>query len=926
MNKKKRVISVTAVILAIAAVITYINFPKKDKTVSAVQSVDELYEKIVYKKSESNYDAYLKDNSTLEAIKEKITFSAGKAYTAGDTFTAVFEAEKGLYEIELNYRADKSGSSAPEITVLLDGEIPYNEAFGISLPLYYESGEPETDERGNQYTPELSLSTAEITARLYDATGYHRQALAFAARDGKNTLSIRFNEGGAELISVAIIPKDSTEDVKSNESAEGEVSAFKVQAEYPLYRSDTSVAEVCDRTSSATEPAFDGIQVWNALGGNGWSRIGQRVVWQFEVKKSGNYSFAVRYRQNYLSGRASHRTLLIDGKVPDQTLADLRFDYDKDWQILNLREGDGTPVTVYLEEGIHTISLDVTLGEDSEIVNLAQQALYELNAIYRKLIMQTGANPDKYRDYQIEKKMPDVLEVMKSETEVLEGIFSLLYGQSSGEDSASITKLIWQLKEFLKEPESIPASMSVFQSNITAFGSWLQEKTSQPLCIDYFEFLPANQSPSKANNGFLSRLSFSAKQFLSSFAEDYGVIGSVYSSDEAMTVWLTQGRDQYQILKGQIDNGFTAKTGIPVNLKLVAGGLLESISAGIAPDVYLFGSETDPVNFASRGALVNLSDFDDYETVSKRFSEGALVPFRYSGGSYALPVTQTFLMMYVREDVFEELGFEIPKTWEWVYRILPFLQQNNMEFGFPVPSNANVYSFALILFQNQRELYRDGGKTVMLDTDEALDAFESWTKLYTDYSCIVDYNFVNRFRIGDIPIGIADFTVYNTLQVSAPEINGMWNMYPVPSGDNTDGYGYSVSAVSSAFILNQSERPDEAWEFLKWFTDGEEQYDYAMAIENLQGASARFSTANVAAFNQLSFKKSTLQQINVQRDKAVGVQQVPGGYFLSRHIDNIYRAVKNDGDDVRQTVLEYTDVINAELTRKRKEFGLETAE
>ena len=47
MNKKKRVISVTAVILAIAAVITCINFPKKDKTVSAVQSVDELYEKRV---------------------------------------------------------------------------------------------------------------------------------------------------------------------------------------------------------------------------------------------------------------------------------------------------------------------------------------------------------------------------------------------------------------------------------------------------------------------------------------------------------------------------------------------------------------------------------------------------------------------------------------------------------------------------------------------------------------------------------------------------------------------------------------------------------------------------------------------------------------------------------------------------------------
>ena len=923
---KKRILSAVAVILVFVLLALVVFLPKQGVKVQAAGDVTDLYAKLSYQKNENTYDAYLASHSDLQAIAERMVLPIGKKYAAGESCELSFESVAGWFEIEMKYRADQSEPTALELAVMLNGSLPFYEATGIKLPIYYEHQSSKTDERGNQYAAELYASETEITAKLFDATGYHQDVMLFAAQNGTNTLSFQFKEGAAELIEVALIPKGAHEVLSAPEQAEDHAAAFRVQAEYPLYRSDTSILEVCDRTTPATDPVFDGLQIWNALGGTGWSAVGQKVVWQFDVKKSGYYSLNIRYRQNYLSGRASYRTLLIDDKLLEDGLSDLKFAYHNGWQVLTLTDAAEKPVTVYLSAGTHTMAMETTLGEEAEIVNLAQQALYELNTIYRKFVMQTGANPDEYRDYQIEKKMPDVLAVMKSNTEILQGIYSLLYGQETGEDSAAITKLIWQLQEFLKEPDTIPASMASFQSNITAFGAWLQEKTSEPLCIDYFEFTPAGGAAPKADAGFFARLIYGTKQFFRSFSDDYGVIGAVYNDKEAMTVWLTLGRDQYQILKEQIDNDFTAKNGIPVNLKLVSGGLLESISAGIAPDVYLFGSEADPVNFAARDALVNLTSFEDFGTAAKQFHAEAIVPFTYNGGVYALPVSQDFLMMYVREDIFEEMGLQVPNNWQDFYCLLPLLQQNHMEFGFPTPANSNINSFALMLFQSQRQLYRDGGKTVALDTNEALSAFETWTKFYTDYSFLVDYNFVNRFRMGDMPIGIGNLTIYNTLQVSAPEINGMWNMYPIPKNSADDPCGYSVNILTSAFILKQTEREKQAWEFLKWFTGEEQQLAYATAIENLQGASARFSTANIAAFNQLPFAKSTLERLELQRGNAISVQQVPGGYFLARHVDNIYRAVKNNGEDVRQTVLEYTGIINAELTRKRIEFGLEAAE
>ena len=98
---------------------------------------------------------------------------------------------------------------------------------------------------------------------------------------------------------------------------------------------------------------------------------------------------------------------------------------------------------------------------------------------------------------------------------------------------------------------------------------------------------------------------------------------------------------------------------------------------------------------------------------------------------------------------------------------------------------------------------------------------------------------------------------------------------------------------------------------------------FATAIENRMGTSARFATANLKAFEQLPWTASTLSSLQAQRETALSVKQVPGGYFLSRHIDNIFRAVIDRNANLRDTVLEYTEIIDAEITRKRLEFRLD---
>lgn len=75
-----------------------------------------------------------------------------------------------------------------------------------------------------------------------------------------------------------------------------------------------------------------------------------------------------------------------------------------------------------------------------------------------------------------------------------------------------------------------------------------------------------------------------------------------------------------------IDDTFLPETGIAMNLQLVsAGTLLPAVLAGTGPDLSLSNASTDPVNYAIRGAVMDLSGFDGFDEVAGRFHPSAMV-------------------------------------------------------------------------------------------------------------------------------------------------------------------------------------------------------------------------------------------------------------------------------------------------------------
>lgn len=324
-------------------------------------------------------------------------------------------------------------------------------------------------------------------------------------------------------------------------------------------------------------------------------------------------------------------------------------------------------------------------------------------------------------------------------------------------------------------------------------------------------------------------------------------------------------------------------------------------------------------------------------------------------GIYALPEKQIFMVMFVRDDIFEENGwndilFKDPVTgeysddvvtWDSVIDLVAKLQTKQLQFYLPVnDAGANALNpvFVSMLYQNGGELYTNDNKETGLMSDSAMRSFEYWTEFYTLYSFPKSASFVNRFRSGEMPIGIAYYETYNTLSVFAPELKGKWSFHLIPGTYNEETGKVDHTSTASgtgAVIMKQSNKLSDAkkqakydasWSFLKWWTGAEAQAQFGREMEGILGSAARHATANVKAFQSLAWPQSDLDKLMLQWSQVHEMPQVAGSYIIGREVENAYREVVNNYYNAKETLVEYCGNINDEINRKRKEFDLPTVD
>lgn len=689
----------------------------------------------------------------------------------------------------------------------------------------------------------------------------------------------------------------------------------------------------------------------NYVGGDTWRSSGQWIEWEFEVPEDGYYNIMIKGRQNYSRGSVSSRTVYIDGEIPFSEMKEISYAYSNDWECKNLADENGIPYNFYLTKGTHTIRLEATLGGVGPILEELEDSTYRVNQIYRKILVYTGANPDRYRDYYIEANYPEVMEAMELESKRLFKIVddTVSYSGQKADNIAAAQTVAQQMERFCEKPNKITLEFTTFKDNITALGTASLNMSETKLDIDYLVVSGTGVTPKKDQANIFTKLWHETKSFFASFFVDYNSVGDVYdesADDEVVKVWILTGRDQGTILKSMVDDTFTPESGVKVNVEIVdPTALLNAVLAGRGPNVVLSVGADQPVNYALRGAAEDITQFNDWEEVLSHYTPSSYEQYGLDGHIYAIPETQTFNVMFYRKDVLEEMGLEVPDTWQELIEMLPTIQGNNLSVGIPTAAGSsstttattavasNVPDLSLyftLLYQYGGDMYNEMGTKTTVDDEAGIQAFDDYVRYFNDYGLPTIYDFVSRFRSGEMPIGISAYSTYNTLMVSAPEIRGLWDFTLIPGTEytNPDGTTYIdrsdfITGSATMMIATEDESlKQKSWEFMKWWAKPDTQVRFGREIEALLGSSARYATANKDAFEQLSWSSDDIKVLSEQWDQTVGIREVPGGYYTGRHITNAIRKVINDKDDTRETIIDYSIKINEEIEKKRNEFGL----
>lgn len=917
-----------------------------------VSAETDIYSALVETHEENKSSIYSSGNITYREYTEKYS---NEKYTEDILSLSLIRREddsflyevnilwSGLYCAEISYLPVISPSAEIELSMEIDGNIPFDSAQRLRLNKVYKAAKAiQKDRNGNEIRSAQEQVEIQQKTDLNDPDGLQNDPLVFYFEKGRHTVKLDVQRGS---IDIEYIKLHCPEKYKTYEEYIAGINAcvspddtpsalVRIEGENAKYKSSPVLYPTYDNSSCDVSPSDPWHLIYNTIGNGSYKKSGQTLTWEFTVPNDGWYKIGIKARQEEMRGFFSNRRLYIDGEVPCEDMSAVRFNYSTDFELNEVKTEDGDDIYIYLTAGeTHTLTMEAVPGVIGSYIQQLGDIVYELNENYRRIAMITGTQPDKYTDYYVHEKIPgltDSFEIISGQLRMIKSDIELLSG-SEGSEAASLENMAVILEKCIQSPIRIPAYLSQIKDCTAAISSWMRDYRDQPLEIDYIELASKSSDFSDTKAGFFSRIAYSFKRFLSSFIKDDNNI----DNSDGIEVWVQLGREQAQVVRELTESEFITETGIPVSVKLVSGGIVEAALADEEPNAALFLSGETPVNLGSRGLLEDISEFQGFEQISQMYTNNAFVPYTYNDDIYAVPLVRSWAVMFCRMDILSGLGITSPpETWQELIDILPILQRNYMSAGLVLPGAKSVsggtalassvtetgHTFAVLMLQNGMNYYNASKTGTTFYTNEAISAFEQWTSFYTKYSLPQQYDAFSRFRTGDYPIVIADYTFCNQLSTAAPEINGLWDFTSVPGTQLADGsISHTVNSVGSGAVIfknNDRKKTEAAWEYIKWFCSSEVQTKYAQQTEGLMGQLGRYAPANTETLRQMQWSAKELDVLESTMLQTEEIPILPSSYAVTRNIMNAFRDVVNNGENPRDALMRYDRDINKEMARK----------
>ena len=896
------------------------------------------YEQKAYLGQDIIYDVgdIVTEESKQYEVNETMGYSSSVVLdlTRQDEVKLNLEVEKsGVYYLSFDYY-DYSESVLPvEFSLKVNEEYPYYELRSILLESNWRNNEEiAIDRYGNQIVSMPTKIYEWNQKKIHDASYRHSEPLGIFFNKGMNTLTIKVEEGSFLLGNLTLSSAATSLTAYEPATASGD-QLITIEAEQMYQRNDSSIRARSEFNVDLT-PYNTTKRVLNLLDGWSFKSPGQRVDYKFTVEESGYYHLAFAYEQDYRIDFPVFRDILIDGEIPNDQLKAYAFPYTKKIKNLFLTdESTDEPMALYLEAGEHTLSLVVNIDPIRHVIERIESMLTEINDFSLQVNKLTGGKTDKYRTIDIEKYIPGTQDLLMGWADELEALYDSIRMYSDKKEIGAFSQIditVKQLRSLAKKPNEIPKRISELSEGSSSISSLLanlnQELNYNPLELDKIFITQSEDNLPKKNN-ILVKLSESVKRFINSFTDQ--AYSSTNTNSDHLQVWVNRPRQYVEIIQQMADEYFTPQTGIKVDFSLMPdqNKLILSNASGKAPDVAQAVNYALPFDLAIRDAIVDLTQFEGYEEVVSKFPQGLLLPSMIEDGVYSIPETMNFYVLYYRKDILESLNIPVPQTIEEVKVILPELQRMGMNFYHQAAGMIGTKTFAAtmpLIYQHGGSFYGDTVLTTTLDTDASLAGLKELTELFTIYNIPYEVpSFYQHFRSGILPIGIAEYGMYNLLTNAAPELANAWDIALIPGVEDESGniLRYSNGGAENLMIFESSQKQQEAWEYLKWWTSTETQIEFGLRLQVTYGAEYLWNTANQEAYAELPWDSDHKETILAQTEWLIEAPRVPGTYMLERELSNAYISIVLEGENERKAIDLAVKRINRETTRKLEEFG-----
>lgn len=886
--------------------------------------ISERYENLTTKTE--NYDKSDKVFYWLEDSIATVSFEVNVPKTA-------------LYRIKIDYLSKVKNVIDTELSLTLNGENPFSDASQITLgTLWKESSENASKDRyGNDVNMLQTTLEKWQSVVLTDAQKINKNGFLFKLNEGLNTITLTKNSGELVIGNIYLIGDETIPTYQNYRGSSNSASDYykRYEAEKMYYKSSSTISMSTSREVGVLPFSVSRLKL-NIIGDGSWNSSGDRVTWKINVPMAGFYKISLKVLQE-TENTTVYRTIYINDKLPFEEAKHLPFSYYSNWQNVTLHGFDGTEYEFYLNEGDNEISLEVDSTLYANISERLSQITTEMTTLGLNITKYTNGNTSSGIDWNLEENFTTIRSDINGWILELKNIIKA-YNSITGFNkttqlSQDLNSAITKLNKILKNIDALPRRLTLLSEGSSCaaqlVAGQIDSVLTQGLIVDSIFIHSGNSKLPNPKPNTLKSLWVGIQRFFLSFFDDaYKEKGD----KNELVVWVNRSRQYVDIIQKLSDDVFTNQTGIKVKVSLMSddGKLILANSANQNPDVALGVSAWIPNDYGMRGMLVDLRKFNGYTDTIANYNPEQLVPMTYKDQLFGLPETENFYVLVYRKDILAELSLNVPNTWEDVTDMLPVLKRYGMEFYIPLSSSSSSKSFdttSPFIYQFGGDVYSvksDGMVTGGLENEKTIQAMEFITDLYTEYGLPYQVsNFFNEFRYARIPIGICEFGTYLNLLNAAPELKGLWDITVVPGIEDENGKinRYMPGAQQAGVIFEKSNRKADAWRFLNWWMSTDTQTLYSETMVNTLGGKYLWNTANIKAFEQLSWNKDHKATILEQWQHLKEVSRIPGYYIVEREISNTWNSVVYNDANLRSTLSDAMIKINKEITRKMKEFG-----